>query len=257
MSSNRLLPVPIEHARYDLEKAHHYRKLWSEVITARNRYFKLYQQMLNTVNRLYEDLPDAATVLRLRREIRNATRGIPAHLAQDAVTAAGYVSTGTEQLHNAQAHLVKNAYQKVARLTHPDRGGSVDLFAQVNAAYHLKDLTFLQELYISLTKDSVLWRSSDEAIAYALQELERPRVSLVVLQATAEFAIFRLVRIGQEDQARSMAQQRLQQLVYLLTKELHSLQFPSLYEVNDGQDSQEKGESSGSGSTQAQEESEG
>jgi hypothetical protein len=245
-------------ARVDLGRLFEYQLLLKQVTLARARYFKLYRQVLDVVNRLFSEYKEAETVVRLRREIRLSTKGTPVTQAVDAVTAAGYVSFGTEQLYNAQSQFVSSAYRQVVSLVHPDRmGGDTTLFQLVNAAYHLRDLTFLQELFISLTKDNVFWRCSQEARDYLRQEIERPQVSLRLLQSTPEFGIARLVMTGRALNARHEAHMRIKELVIVLTRELMWIQTkhdplnPSPTGAEHG--NQEKGQDDREGSASFQE----
>ncbi|MGD0511245.1 MAG: hypothetical protein ABSA33_05390, partial [Candidatus Micrarchaeaceae archaeon] len=158
--------VRADKARIDLAAIHHYALMWQKVLKARSRYTDLYNQVLRICNTYYdeeESLKDI--VVGLRREIRMQTKGTPATIAQDSITGAGFIPKGTEQLYNAQQHLLKSAYRMVAQLVHPDRpNGSHELFQEVVTAYRLGDMTFLQELWLRLTQDTLFWRSSTDAI---------------------------------------------------------------------------------------------
>jgi hypothetical protein len=214
----------------DIGRLARYRQLQQQVTVARNRYFKFHAQVLQIANEYYDALPEAEVVIRLRREIRMASKGTPETMAVDSITSAGYVSFGTEQLYNAEAHLVKKAYRMLAPMVHPDRcGGDVTRFQLVNAAYRLRDLTFLQELYIQLVKDNLWYRTTDEAFAYLEQELQRPAVSTMLLRSQPEFTIAQLHLSGNLDAAQATARRRILELVrtlnnelaYLLTKTTH------------------------------------
>jgi hypothetical protein len=218
--NNRNLSI---HRALDLGKLAQYNKLMPKVSMARNRYYKIHAQVLKIANDYYAALPEVDVVIRLRREIRMATKGTPETIAVDSITTAGYVSFGTEQLYNAQAHLVKKAYRLVRSLVHPDLGGDAELFRLVNAAYHLRDLTFLQELYIQLVKDSLWYRASDEGLAYLKQEIERPVVSLRILQSTPEFTIAQRHLSGNIESADRCARARLAELIGTLNNELNYL----------------------------------
>lgn len=223
-ASNNRPPVSRElsvHPALDLGKLARYYRLKQQVAAARHKYFKFHAQVLDIVNQYFEAEPEAQTVVRLRRDIRMATKGTPETMAVDSITSAGYVSFGTEQLYNAQAHLVKRAYRVLAPLVHPDRcGGDTTLFQLVNAAYHLRDLTYLQELYIQLVRDSLWYRASDEAIQYLEQELQRPVVSTRLLQGQPEYAIVQRHMTGRTKDAQHAARQRLLELVGTLNNEL-------------------------------------
>jgi hypothetical protein len=184
--------------------------------------------------RYLDEMPEAKTIIRLRREIRLATKGTPQTIAEDAVTSAGYVSFGTEQLYNAQSHLVKTAYRMVVPLVHPDKGGDRELFQLVLAAYRLRDLTFLQETWLFLVKDNIFWRCSDEAHAYLNQELKRPGVSLARLRNRPEFQIVTLHQIGKQEEALAFATARARELIVVLQRELNHLLNPNAMEQDNG-----------------------
>lgn len=218
--------IPIEH-QVDLARLARYYNLKSQMEVARSKYFKLFNQSMNVASTYLDSLDESKTIIRLRREIRLATKGTPQTIAEDSITSAGYVSFGTEQLYNAQSHLVKSAYRMVAPLVHPDRGGDVNLFQLVNSAYRLKDLTFLQETYLMLVKDNVFWRCSTEAADYMLQEIERPKVSLTRLRTSPEFQIVMFHRSGAPDKAQAYAQDRAKALIYILQSELNWMLNPN------------------------------
>lgn len=216
-------------ARIDLAAVHHYSLLWSKALRERARYKALYEQVLHVCNEYYaEEESLTALVIELRREIRMQTKGTPATIAQDAITSAGFIPRGTEQLYNAQQHLLKNAYRMLAPLVHPDRGGSNELFQEVVTAYRLGDMTFLQELYLQLTKDSLFWRSSKDSVEYCKQEIQRPAMSIQMLQKTYEFEIVRQHALGKFDNARALAKERLSALIVELQREIAFIINPEL-----------------------------
>ena len=228
MSSNAL--ISIDKARVDLSSVHHYSLLWKKVLKERALYTALYNQVLKVCNTYYDEEESLTKiVVSLRREIRMQTKGTPATIAQDAITSAGFIPKGTEQLYNAQQHLLKSAYRVLAQLVHPDKpNGSHELFQEVVTAYRLGDMTFLQELYLHLTKDSLFWRSSEDAIAYCKQEIQRPAMSIQMLQKTFEFEIVRQHALGKFDKARALAKERLAALVVELQRELSYIIDPEL-----------------------------
>ena len=102
------------------------------------------------------------------------------------------------------------------------------MFQLVVTAYRLRDMTFLQELYLRLTQDSLFWRSSEAAIAYCKQEIERPAMSRQILQQTFEFQIVRQHAQGNVEKARALAKKRLAALVVELQRELTYMINPEL-----------------------------
>lgn len=214
--------IPIED-QVDLINLSRFHNLKVRMERERQRYYKLYQSSMAVASRYLDELPESKTIIRLRREIRLATRGTPLTIASTAITSAGYISAGTEQLYNAQAHLVKSMYRKIAPLVHPDRGGDPELFQLALAAYRMQDLTFLQDLFWKLTKDNVFWRSSTEALEYMEQEIKRPEVSVIHLRSKPEFQIVMLHQSGKPDQAREFASAHARLLVLRLQRELNHL----------------------------------
>jgi hypothetical protein len=221
MSQSRAL-IPIEN-QVDLARLYEYHNLKSRMERARTRYYKLYASSMDLAARYLDEMPEAKLIIHLRREIRLAVRGTPQTYAQDAITTAGYVSAGTEQLYNGMAHLAKVAYRAVAGLVHPDRGGDPQLFQLALAAYRMNDLTYLQELYLRLVKDNVFWRCSAEARDYLKQEIKRPEVSLTHLQTRPEFQIVMFHQSGKPDVAREVAQLHATRLIVMLQAELNHL----------------------------------
>jgi len=216
--------VPADKAIINLAHIHRYNLMWAQVLKERARYKKLYEQVLTVCNLYFDAHPELTkVVINTRREIRMQIRGTPATIAMDSITTAGYIPNGTEQLYNAQAHLLKAAYRSLAPLVHPDLGGSTELFQEVQTAYRLRDYTFLQELFLRLTKDSLFWRSSPDSVLYCQQEQERPSVSLNLLQKTYEFQIVRQHALGKPKEAAKLAEERLTGLIVELQRELNHM----------------------------------
>jgi hypothetical protein len=235
-----LIPINLT---VNLAHLYEYDLLARKVDVARKKYFKLHSSSMKLASTYLDELPEAKTIIRLRREIRLATKGTPATIAQDAVTSAGYVSVGTEQLYNAQAHLVKNAYRMVAPLVHPDRGGDPELFQLVLAAYRLKDLTFLQETYLMLVKNTGMrkwaWRCH-EGREYMKQELQRPDVSLQRLRNDPTFQIAMLHQQGKDvEDVLAFASLHARTLILILQAELNHLLNPSHLTEQENGNSQE------------------
>jgi hypothetical protein len=248
--------VPAAHSSIDPAKQARYRALRKKIPVERAKYYRTHNQVLQVANSYFDNFEEERDhVIRLRRDIRAHTRGAAATQAFDAITAAGYISNGTEQLYNAQSELVKTAYRAVAPLVHPDRSKyDAELFQQVRAAYVMHDLTFLQETYINLVHEhDPFWRQT-KGIAYCEQELERPKVSLRLLQTTPEFGIARAHLTGRVEVARALAKKRLLELIVTLGHELHSLLTGQDDEGKDGESRDcfaEKSEAEGRGDDDA------
>lgn len=203
-----------------------YRRLRALIPKERERYYRVHQQTLRVANLYYDQHEQRDYVVRLRLGIRNATRGSVPSSGMSTPTVSGYVTSGTEQLYNAEQHLLSAAYRKVRSLVHPDSSkleNSQELFQLVNAAYHLRDLTYLQETYLTLTNARDLFWQQATGLEYVKQELERPKASLRILQASPEFRISQLHMTRKFDEAAKLAGLRIQQLIIELTAELNSL----------------------------------
>lgn len=215
--------IPADHV-VSLAKLWHYGARYREMMKRRQKYFKLYDTSITLAGTYLEEMEEAQTILRLRRDIRLATKGTPMTIEQDSCQIAGYVSMQTESLYNAQSYMVKDAWRKIAPLVHPDRrGGDTELFQSALAAYRLKDLTFLQDLYVQLHKDNVFWRCSADADYYLETELARPKVSLHRLQSKPEYQIVMLHQSGKPELARDFARMIARKLIVMLQAELHYL----------------------------------
>lgn len=217
--------VVADATRIDADRLRLYDELKKKTAEAREKYARLADQVNVVVNSYFDEFPDQhARVKHLRREIRMATKGVLSDVTSDE----SYATTGgTEQLYSAQKHLISRAYKFVANLVHPDKPkGDINLFHQVQRAYEHGDLTFLTELYIRLEYEAdPRWRQY-EGIEFWKRELERPTVSLRILQTSPEFVIVRQHISGHADIAKKLAGIRLNELAYALWMELNSIILP-------------------------------
>jgi len=207
---------------FDLVREYRVSLLKEKVCVSRKRFQVLYNALMKISAFYIDALPESDVIVHLRRDIRLSTKGTPATIAQDSITSAGYISTGTEQLYHAQSHLVQSAFRKLAPLVHPDRGGSTEQFQMVLDAYRLRDLTFLQEMYLSLTKDRFWWNSQD-AIVYLERELKRPDVTLEIIKNSELFQILKFHQAGKTEEAKECAKNYASRKVIELMLELNHL----------------------------------
>jgi hypothetical protein len=218
--------IPADSTYIDYRRLALYDELKERAAAVREQYAKLAQQVNMIANMYFSEFPDShERVLRLRREIRLATRGVVSDIGVSDLSESVAISQGvTEQLYAAQKHLLKAAYRMLVSLVHPDRSKyDSAIFQQVQRAYEHGDLTFLQELYIRLQHEhDPRWRQY-EGIEFWRQEIERPTVSLRVLQTSPEFEICRAHMSGRAQQAKKFAAARLSELEYQLWSELRSL----------------------------------
>lgn len=218
--------VPADSSHLDRQRLALYDSLKERAAVAREKYATLARQVNTIANSYFEQFPDAhARVLRLRREIRLATRGVMSDIGTADLSESVAISQGvTEQLYAAQRHLLKAAYRFLVPLVHPDRSKyDATLFQQVQRAYEHGDLTFLQELYIRLEHEQdPRWRQY-EGVEFWKQEIERPTVSLRILQTSPEFQICRAHMAGHAQKAKEFSSLRLAELSFQLWHELQSL----------------------------------
>jgi hypothetical protein len=218
--------VVADATRIDQERLQLYDELKKKTAIAREKYARTATQVNAVVNSYFDEFPEEhARVKHLRREIRLATKGV----LSDVISDESYATTGgTEQLHSAQKHIMSRAYKFVANLVHPDKPqGDLNLFLQVQRAYEHGDLTFLTELFLRLQHESdPRWRQY-EGIEFWKRELERPSVSLRILQTSPEFKIVQKHISGHKDIAKELAGIRLNELSYELWQELNHILFPA------------------------------
>ena len=202
-----------------------YKQLMKEVDTARleiTRVTDLIDKMYELYSKPFTKLVESLKSLQLA--IRNHTKGTAVTEAFQSVGDSDVQSImNTAQLYNANEQLLKAAYRKLAALTHPDKGGNPDLFNAVNLAYKQKNLTYLTDLFIRLTKlNDSLWIQT-EGISYAMQELARPKVTLEILRSHPLYAVARFHLIGNTLACSKVMLLFLQQKHITLTNELHSI----------------------------------
>ena len=207
---NQLLvikPDPLLVQRVDLLK--------KETIKARN----FYQSQLDTVNTILNTAFSwhpalLEQVADLKRRIQLLTKGVPATEALENST----VLTDNQQGDVAHTFLLKKAYRQAALLAHPDKGGSNEDFAAVNAAYKAGDLHSLNEYVIAQNKTLF------EQLIYWKTEALKPEAQWHKARSQPEFTIVRLMLSNQKPKAKMMAKEVLQILVASLTMQLTNYQ---------------------------------
>ena len=142
----------------------------------------------------HEDL--IRKIVAVRNRIRLIRKGEPATEALDPV---GNASQLDDNLSDADRFLLKKAYRKAATLTHPDKGGSVEDFQAVQAAYAAGDLMSLNEFFL-LQEESL-----QDRIEYWLQQPAVVHVEWIRFQATNEYAVVAMYQRGKHDEAIELA----------------------------------------------------
>jgi hypothetical protein len=135
-------------------------------------------------------------IVTVRNRIRLIRKGEPATEALDPVDNTSQLD---DNLSDADRFLLKKAYRKAAALTHPDKGGSVEDFQSVQAAYAAGDLTSLNEFFL-LQEESL-----QDRIEYWLQQPAVVHVEWIRFQATNEYAVVAMYQRGQRDEAIELA----------------------------------------------------
>lgn len=200
----------------------YYLDLRRRVREERAKFQKVRKQILSVSNLYFSEFEELRqTVKRLRQDIRLVTRGTPLTVEQSSAEDNAYFASGTEQLWNTNQMLRKDAVRKLWKLTNPDKYPERrHLYDAVNVAYDLRDLGYLLELFLTLTKETDPWWRQTEGIAYQLQELERPNVSLKIMRSTPEFEVMRWHVVNKPDRAKAIAEARLRDLAITLNNEL-------------------------------------
>lgn len=178
--------------------------------------------VLNICNELSKNFPELMDEIKaLRLEIRNASKGAAIKDAQETPTTFTVTTEGAEAS-DAQLALLRDAFRKLAAITHPDRpGGSAELFDEVRRAYKNRDLHFLIELYITLVKSRNLWWiTSQEAKEYVQTQTARPKVLLARLRSTSEFQVMQLFMSGRKEEAKNAIHNYMLMLKIALHTEL-------------------------------------
>ncbi len=212
----------------DLALLFRYYRLRAETAANRRIYSKTHNQVLAICN-LYYSHAESLTkeVQRLRQLIRINTRGTPDRIGQDAITNDAYLSSTTQQLYNANSHLLKTAWRMVRRKLHPDvnSGGASEseLFKMAKNAYEMRDITYLQELWLMLdSRDGLHWCCTS-GVRHFEQEVTRPSMSLSILKTTDEFKIMQAHASGHPEKAELLAVDSLHLQLRKLHWELHHI----------------------------------
>lgn len=221
--------VVADAARIDVQRLKLYEELKSRTAVEREKYARVVEQVKEVVNQYFDEYPELHTRIKhLRREIRFSKKG-GVVVTSDVIGDDSYATNGaTEHLYCAQKHMLSKAYKFVANLVHPDKpNGDLNLFLQVRRAYEYGDLTFLTELFIRLKHEKdPRWRQY-EGVEFWKRELERPKISLKILQSSPEFQIVRAHVSGRVGEAKKLALARLNELSYELWHELQHTLSPS------------------------------
>lgn len=170
----------------------------------------LFDSLMDTLDRCYNKHPELCDKIRkLQVRVQTLTKGVP---ATEAVMDTN-IHSADRELDVAQELLLKKAYKQAASIAHPDKGGSNDDFASINAAYRAKDLGSLTEFVISKNKTLV------EQVEYWKSEILKPDMKLKEFQAQPEFKIIRSYVSGRQEEAYSLAKVVLNYKLSYLTQQ--------------------------------------
>ncbi len=141
----------------------------------------------------------------IRTRIRMLERGVP---ATESLDPQEDIHQLDNNLSDADKFLLKKAYRKAASLAHPDRGGSVEEFQAVQAAYQAGDLSALNEYFIASGREGIL-----SQIDYWIVQKDAASVDWEKFQTTNEFIIARMYERGDKDKAISIAGDLLREVL--------------------------------------------
>lgn len=125
-------------------------------------------------------------ITELRAALRARTLGVPLTEVLDDPL----LGTKITPLSDADQVLLKKAYKLAASMIHPDKGGSVEEFQALHAAYIAQDLRSVQEFVLHLG------RGLYEQLLYWKTECERPSITWLEFQQNPAYQITREIRLG-------------------------------------------------------------
>lgn len=163
---------------------------YQQAVKEKAKLARLVRQLDDIAAEYFEANADVAdAIVDTKREIRQITAGSPVTEAQEppSSTVSLLDDAVPQQLDDAQMQLLKQAYRKLATITHPDKaGGSVEAFQAAKAAYEAQDLNELIHLYVTHFKfRNLYWRQSFVGMDFVFTEVNRPRTQLAMMQRSA------------------------------------------------------------------------
>lgn len=173
---------------------------WQSKKTALQKRKEL-DRITETVNRIlsiYENQfsQRVSYLLEIKRIHNLCMRGVPANGAYDYSN-----FSGSNQQAQANKHMDRAMYKKLAQQVHPDKGGSVEEFQALQKAYSSGDSRYIQNQFFSRFKESdPEWRAK-EGIDHWQTEAQAVFVRLQSLKSTTQYTIAQLHQSGRKDLA--------------------------------------------------------
>jgi hypothetical protein len=218
--------VPYRKATIDISRLAVYRKLNEHAIKERKALDKLQDQCNTILDRYENSFPDLTQILdSLTLELRMIVRGTPVTEPLDPVQIRNMRDEmGNEQQYQALSLLLKKAYKKVAQLAHPDKGGSKEVFHEVEEAYRDRDLPRLNAIYIQLSAGrDIYWQQSDEGLYHASNEYQRSSVMRQQIVASRGYQVVRQHSTGNFNHASFLMESILHERIQELRNELNHI----------------------------------
>lgn len=140
-------------------------------------------------------------IKRSKQRARLSQKGAAATEALDVPDTKEFLANN---LNDAEIFVLKKAYRQAAALAHPDRGGSVEEFQAVLAAYKARDQSALTEYLLSKQQPA------RHQLDYWMVSLHKPNIDWVRFQSTPEYSLSRLYTQGKQELAIKTAGELLQ-----------------------------------------------
>ncbi len=191
----------------------------------RIKHKKLAAQVDTIVSKLAEPLENELALIEdLQRQLRLHTKGVPLteSLTPDdreplLTTAANF----NQAQHDALSVILKRIYKKLAQLVHPDKGGSVEAFQEIEIAYKMRDINRLNAIYFTVLQGRDLYWQQNAGLYHVSSEMERYKVEIQMLQQTPAFKASSLYLQGQVNKAQELVRSYLQAKARALQMEIN------------------------------------
>lgn len=183
-----------------------YHKIRTAADKRRVGHVRLHKQVDQIIGRLAEEhcVRELDLIEELQRELRLITKGTP---VTEALTPDDKEPIMTSQpgfsqrQYDALTQVIKRVYRKLAMLCHPDRGGDIVVFQEVEVAYGMRDINRLNAIYLSIVEGRNLYWQQSSGVYHVSTELQRYGVEEELLKQTAGWRATRLYLAGQVNNA--------------------------------------------------------
>jgi hypothetical protein len=209
-----------------------YRKVRAASDLRRVKHVRLHKQVDTIIGRLAEAHCDRELriIEALQLELRLITKGTPVTEALTPDDKEPIMTSHpgfSQRQYDALTQVIKRVYRKLAMLCHPDRGGDIVVFQEVETAYGMRDINRLNAIYLSIVEGRNLYWQQSSGVYHVSTELQRYGVEEELLKQTAGWRATRLYLAGQVNSAADIVK------IYLTDKAV-SLLSEINYVVNKG-----------------------